>query len=78
MSFEQISKEEIINALQKEAMKEYYVYDGSNRVIEQYQAPTDTPEGGACLRTDYTYVGGTTNREKMKETIVPWQTIWEI
>lgn len=78
MSYTQISKEEIINALQKEAMKEYYVYDTSNRVVQQWQATTETPHGGACLYTQYTYVGGTTNREKMKEEVVPWDSSWEI
>jgi hypothetical protein len=78
MSYTQISKEEIINTLQKEAMKEYYEYDGNNRVVRLWQAATDTPHGGACLYTQYSYVADSSNREKMKEAVVAWDSAWEL
>lgn len=78
MAVKGIDKKEIIKSLQNEAMKEFYVRDGSNRVIEQYQAPSSTPHDGASLKTSYSYVGTTNLIEKMKEEVVPWDSAWDL
>lgn len=70
--------DELLNALSKEVVKIYRVYDGSDRLITQYEALANTLNNEPCLKTEYTYVGATTLVEKMKESISVWLTAYEI
>ena len=70
--------DQILNSLKNEIVKVFKVYDGSDRLIEQYEALANTVANGPCLKTDYTYVGATTRVEKMKESIGVWLASYEI
>jgi hypothetical protein len=59
-------------------MKVKNLYDGSNRLITRYEAFAHAVNGDPCLRTDYTYVGATTNLDAMKESSDVWQSAWDI
>jgi hypothetical protein len=56
----------------KEAVKQYIVYDVSNRMTTVYVARTDAGDGDPCLRTDYTYAGASNRIIKMKESLDTW------
>jgi hypothetical protein len=60
-----------------EAVKQYIVYDGSNRMTTHYVAASDTLHGGDCLRTDYSYVGATVRIQASKETLDTWDSAWD-
>ena len=68
----------LLQALGKEIMKVKRIYDGSNRVITQYDAFANALNGAVCLRTDYVYVGITTNVDKMKESLDVWSSAYDI
>ncbi len=70
--------DELLQALQKEALKTYRIYDGSDRLITTYETFTNTVNGGPAIKTQYTYVGATTRVEKMKETIDVWSSAYDI
>lgn len=70
--------DELLRTLGKEVIKVYRVYDGSNRLTEQYEALANTINGGPALKTEYTYVGATTDVEKMKESLTTWNSAWDI
>lgn len=61
-----------------ELLKQFFVYDGSNRVTDIYEAHADANHGQPCLRTRYTY-DGTSNRVlKMKEVDATWDSSYEL
>lgn len=65
-------------SIMHEAMKLYRVYDVTNRVQYQYEAPAKALDGDPCMRTEYVY-DGTSNRVlKMKETVQNWSSSWDI
>ncbi len=68
----------LLEALGREIMKLKRVYDGSSRVVTQYEAYANAVDGQKCLRTDYTYVGATTALDAMKESVDLWQAAWDI
>ena len=68
----------LLKSLGLELTKEHQVYDGSNRVIEFYQAVTGATNGEPCLRIDYTYDGATSRIVGRKETEVTWNSAWDI
>ena len=68
----------ILEALGREIMKVKRFYDGSSRVTSQYEAFANAIDGQPCIRTDYTYVGATTNVDAMKESMSTWQAAWDI
>ena len=70
--------DQLLEALNKEVMKIKRVYDGSNRVITQYEAFSNTIDQGACLKTDYIYVGATTDLDKMRESVGVWLAAYDI
>jgi hypothetical protein len=70
--------DELLQALAKEVVKIKRIYDGSSRVITQYEAVANAVDGQKCLRTDYTYVSTTTNIDAMKESLDVWQAAWDI
>ncbi len=68
----------LLEALDKEVMKVKRFYDGSNRLITQYEAFANSINNQVCLRTDYTYVGVTTSVDAMKESLSQWNSAWDI
>jgi hypothetical protein len=72
-----ITPNDFIKSQIRDAVKEYTVYDGSNRISATYTAGTGTPDGGPCLKTTYTY-WLTSNRIKLRvESVSAWQLAWE-
>lgn len=69
---------QIFGALEREIIKVYRVYDGSDRVQSQYEAYAHTLDGETCLRTDYTYVAASTRVEKMQEYVDVWSSAYDI
>lgn len=61
-----------------EAIKQRFVYDGSDRMTDVYSASTDAKHGEACSHTQYEYVGTSGRVEKMKETMSTWDSSWDI
>lgn len=61
-----------------EMIKQYYAYDGSNRLEYVYTAHINTGDGEPCERTQYTYDGGTTRIVKRAETNSTWDSSWDI
>lgn len=70
--------DEILQSLKNEIVKVFRVYDGGDRLIEQYEAVANATDGSPCLRTDYEYVGATTRVEKMKESLGVWLAAYDI
>lgn len=68
----------MLESLGKEIMKVFRVYDGSSRLITQYEAFANTLDGQPCIKTEYTYDGVTTNILKMKESQGTWLTAYDI
>jgi hypothetical protein len=70
--------DDLLQALSKEAIKVFRVFDGSDRLITQYETFANTTDGGIALKTDYSYIGATTKLEKMKESISTWSSAYDI
>lgn len=70
--------DQMLQALTKEIVKVYRVYDGSDRLITQYEALANTLNGEPCVKTTYTYIGATTKLEKMKEAQDTWSSAYDI
>jgi hypothetical protein len=77
MSSDQIA-DSILTSLKNEVVKVFKVYDGSDRLIEQYEALANAPDQAPCLKTEYTYIGATTKVEKMKESRGVWLAAYDI
>lgn len=70
--------DELLKTLGREIIKVHRVYDGSDRLTENYEALANTIDNGPALKTTYTYVGATTNVENMKEELSTWDSAWDI
>lgn len=68
----------VLNDLKVNVIKTKSFYDGSNRLTSRYEAVANADNGVACLRTDYTYVGATTQVDASKESISTWNSSWDI
>jgi len=68
----------LLNVLKAEAVKVYKVYDGSDRVITQYEAVANAANNAPCLVSTYTYVGASNRVEKMKEEVGVWLSSYDI
>lgn len=62
----------------KEATKMHREFDGSNRVITQYDAPTTALDGEPCLKTTYQYLSTTNIVSNFKEEVDAWDSSWDI
>lgn len=69
---------DFLKSVKYEAMKIYRVFDAQNRVSVQYECPTNTKDGGGCLRTDYVYDGTSNRIIKLKESAVAWSAAWDV
>ena len=70
--------DELLRTLSKEVVKVFKVYDGSDRLITQYEAMANAIDQAVCLKTEYTYVGATTRVEKMNESLGVWLLAYDI
>lgn len=70
--------DELLSSLGKEIMKVHRVYDGSNRLSENYETYANTVHGGPALKTTYTYDGATERVVGMKEELSTWDSAWDI
>jgi uncharacterized membrane protein len=61
-----------------ERMKWHYVYDGSMRVTDIYEASADAAHAATCMRTRYTYSGTTIYIVNALETTGTWDSSWDI
>mgnify|MGYP007082005526 CR=1 FL=1 len=73
-----IQADELLNTVAKEATKTFSVYDGSDRLITRWEAPSNTVDGKPALKTEYTYIGVTTKLEKSRESIDVWSSAYDI
>lgn len=71
-------KRSVLKTQAGELIKQYHVYDGSDRLTDIYTANTDTPDGGNCSRVQYEYDGVSSRVVKMKETIGTWSSSYDI
>jgi hypothetical protein len=60
-----------------ELMKQYIVYDASDRPEYIYKAPVDAGTGDACILTRLAYAGITQRVVYKKEIAATWDTAWE-
>lgn len=61
-----------------EAVKQYIVYDGFNRMSETYVALSDSEHGTPCLKTEYVYAADSARVIKLKESIAVWDSAWDV
>jgi hypothetical protein len=64
--------------IMSESVKTYSVYDGSNRLIQFYEAHTDASDGDKCRLTTYTFDGASDRLLKSKESLATWSSAWDI
>jgi hypothetical protein len=70
--------DQLLNALSKEVVKIFRIYDGSDRLITTYETFSNSDDGAVALKTDYAYIGATTKLEKMKESLSIWSAAYDI
>jgi hypothetical protein len=70
--------DDLLGSLKNEIVKVKKVYDGSDRLVTQYEALANTVANGPCLETTYTYVGATTRVDKMREAVGVWLAAYDI
>lgn len=72
------TKTELLKSQMKELIKSYTTYDGSSRPQYIYVAQANCADGGACIRTEYTYDGGSTRVVKRLESYSTWSSAYDI
>ena len=72
------SKTNLLKTQLNEFVKQYIVYDGSQRITSVYTAAVDTAHGGPCSKDEYEYDGGSTRVVKRKESAATWDSSWDI
>jgi hypothetical protein len=70
--------DELLQALMREIVKVYRIYDGSNRVTTEYEAVANAVDQQVCLKTEYTYAGARTTPDKMRESLDVWSSAYDI
>jgi hypothetical protein len=78
MAIGEYTNKDMLKALKLEALKEYREYDGVNRVSAIFQANTDAGDGDLCLKTEFVYAASSARIVKKKESLVAWQSSWDI
>jgi hypothetical protein len=70
---------DFVAAMQKEAVKQHFVYDGLDRMTQHYMAPVDADDGDTALLTEYTYrPDPSTQVLAVKESLSTWDSSWDI
>lgn len=77
-NIDQNSVRDYLRSIKYEAMKFYRVYDVTNRVSYQYEAPAWAANGDLCMRTEYIYDGASARVLKFKETLQTWDSTWDV
>ena len=72
------SVREFLTAIRQEPVKMFRAYDGSNRLMLQYEAVTHAVSGDPCMKTEYTYDGTSSRVLKLKESVDVWSISYEI
>lgn len=72
------NKTSFIKTGNEEYIKTHFVYDGSNRVTDTYEARANALNGHYALRTRFSYVGATTYVENTTEEDGVWDSSWDI
>ncbi len=62
----------------KENIKQWFVYDGTSRMVNVYEAAYNAADGDPCLKTTYSYVSTSTRIQAMKEEDATWDDSWDI
>lgn len=62
----------------KELVMQHIEFDGNDRPEYVYTAPVSAVEGTPCTAVKYTYDGGSTRIENMREFNSSWQAAWTI
>lgn len=76
MSFK--NKTSLLRTQAFELVKQYIERDPFDRPIRIYTAATDAEHGVPCTMTEYTYAGDSLEIEKMKESEVLWDSLWDL
>lgn len=63
---------------EKEYIKQYITYDGSNRMQYVYEARANAAHGDPCLLTTYAYDGSSNRVQKMLESASTWDSSYDI
>lgn len=62
-----------------ELVKQYFTYDGIQRVTSIFTAPIAAKDGAPCTRVDYEYLNATSsNITKMRESNDVWSSAYDI
>jgi hypothetical protein len=67
-----------LKSVKYEGMKLFRTFDSQNRLVTQFEAPTNAKDGDACLRTDYGYDGTSNRIIKLKESQTTWSAVWDL
>ena len=67
-----------LQAIQREAVKVYCIYDGAARLITSYETVANQVDNGVALVTTYTYFAATNQVVKMKESLGVWSAAYDI
>lgn len=60
-------------------VKTFTVYDGQDREIEIYTAPTNAEHGAVCTKVTMAYRNPTSTQvEKYKEERAAWDSSWDV
>jgi hypothetical protein len=62
----------------REPVKQYIVYDVSNRPVIIYEARANALNDEPCFKTEYAYDGATSRILKRKESNATWDSAWDL
>jgi hypothetical protein len=60
-----------------EPLKQYFEYDGSNRLTMHAEVTESAQHGAPCLITTYTFYGASARVKLRRETMGTWDSSWE-
>lgn len=63
---------DFVSSFGRQAIKQYIVYDGSDRPSQVYEATSDAADGADCLLTEYEYDGASSRVTKLQESLSAW------
>ncbi len=77
MAFEFNRASDLVKSHIAEAIKQHFVYDGVDRMIEVYTALSGAEDGADCGKCTYAYDGSSTRITGMKEELSTWDEAWD-
>lgn len=72
------TKTELLKTHEHELTKTHQEFDVNNRVEYVYTASDDTPNGGPCICTRYSYDGISQRVVFQKEYYAAWDSAWDV